>query len=167
MRHLNGLFSGLIIALLSTPLLALEKDREQPIQIEANSATFNEKAGTSTYTGDVKVTQGSFRFWSNRLTVYSKNDKMDKMIATGQPVKFRQTPEGQSEDIQGSALQMEYYGNKSLLIMLKEAKLWQGENITTSERIEYDNLNAIVQAGKKTSGSHRVKVILQPQQNTK
>ena len=165
MKHRNRLFTYLVISLFSAPLAALEGDREQPIQIEANAATFNEKSGTSTYTGNVKVTQGSIRLWSDKLVVYSKNGEMDKMISTGQPAKFRQTPSKQKEDIHGKALRMEYYGNKSQLIMLKEAKIWQGKNSTTSERIEYDSLNAIIQAGKKTSGSQRVKVVLQPRKN--
>lgn len=165
MKRLKHLLSGLVIALLSAPIAALENDREQPIQIEANAATFNEKSGTSTYTGDVKVTQGSIRLWSDKLVVYSNNGEMDKMVSTGSPAKFRQTPDRQKEDIHGTALRMEYYGSRSQLIMLKKAKIWQGKNSTTSERIEYDSLNAIIQAGKKTSGSQRVKVILQPRKN--
>jgi lipopolysaccharide export system protein LptA len=171
MKHLNQLmhrsgrkplFISLILALLSCPLLALENDRQQPIEIEANAATFDEKKGTSTYTGNVKVTQGSIRLWSQKLTVYSLRGEMEKMIATGEPVKFRQTPSLQKEDINGTALRMEFYGNQSKVIMLKKAKLWQGKNSTSSERIEYDSLNAVIQAGKKSSSSQRVKVILMP-----
>lgn len=165
MQHHNRLFAALIISLFSAAIPALESDREQPIQIEADAATYNEKSETGTYTGNVKLTQGSFRLWSDKLVVHNKNREVDKLIITGKPAKFRQTPEKQKEDVQGSALRMEYYGKGSRLIMLKEAKIWQGENSTASERIEYDSLNSIIQAGKKQSGSQRVKVILKPQNN--
>lgn len=160
-------FLAFTLAFFSASSLALENDRKQPIQIEANAATFNEKSGKSTYNGDVKVTQGSIRLWADELIVFSNNGVMEKMVATGKLVKFRQTPDSKKEDIQGSALRIEYYGEKSLLIMLKKARLWQGKNTTTSERIEYDSQNSIIKAGKKTSGSQRVRVILQPKQNKK
>lgn len=161
------LFALLALGLLPFGANSLESDRNQPIQIEANGATFNEKSGTSVYTGNVKVVQGSIRLWADRLTVYADNGSMEKMLATGKPVKFRQTPDYQGEDIQGNALTVEYYGKTARLIMLKEAKLWQGKNVTTSERIEYDSRNSIIQAGKKSSGSQRVKVILQPKRSEK
>ena len=51
---LIGLMWGI---LLSSSVLALTGDREQPIQIEANQATINNIEGIATYQGNVIVTQ--------------------------------------------------------------------------------------------------------------
>lgn len=142
---------------------ALEDDFQQPIYIEANSATYDDKKGESVYHGDVQATQGSMRVNADHMIVYITPDKkIDRIIATGNPVRFKQTPEQGKEDIKGKSLRAEYYGANSLLILLEDAVLWQGENTYASDRIEYDSKNAIVKAGEKSSNTKRVHVTLQP-----
>jgi lipopolysaccharide export system protein LptA len=67
-----------------------------------------------------------------------KNREIQKLVATGTPVKFQQTPEEGKEDVHGNALTAEYYPETQLLILIEEAVVWQGKNSTASERIEYD-----------------------------
>lgn len=159
----------IVIVLNCAPIIAwcLESDSRQPIYIESDAAMFDEKKGESIYTGDVKVTQGSMRLHSDRLIIYtveSKNDKVDKIIATGNPVRFKQKPSKGKEDIHGKSLRAEYYAGNATLILLKKAEVWQGKNTYTSERIEYDTKNSIVRAGQKNSSSKRVHVTLHPDQ---
>jgi len=146
---------------------ALENDFEQPIYIEADNATFDEKKGESTYTGKVQVTQGSMRLNSDRLVVYTQDQKADKIIATGNPVRFRQTPEEGKKEIKGKSQRAEFYATQSRIILLDKAVVWQGKNTTTSDRIEYDYKNAIVKASKKSADSKRVHVTLQPKKREK
>ena len=49
--------------LLFTPLpaSALSSDAQQPIQIEADSLVVRDKENTSTYTGNVRLNQGSLK----------------------------------------------------------------------------------------------------------
>ncbi|WP_428355471.1 lipopolysaccharide transport periplasmic protein LptA [Methyloprofundus sp.] len=141
---------------------ALEDDARQPVSIESNSGFYDDKKGLSIYTGEVVVIQGSLRMDADKVVVYMQNREIQKLVATGEPVKFKQTPEEGKEDVHGDSLTAEYYPETQLLIMIKDAVVWQGKNSTASERIEYDRISEVVKAGDSESADKRVHVILQP-----
>ena len=141
---------------------ALEGDASQPISIESNSGFYDDKKGVSIYKGEVVVIQGSMRLEAEKLVVYLENREIQKMVATGAPVKFKQTPEEGKEDVHGNSLTAEYYPETKVLIMMEEAVIWQGGNSTASERIEYDRISEVLKAGDGKSTTKRVRVILQP-----
>ncbi|RLA26220.1 MAG: lipopolysaccharide transport periplasmic protein LptA [Gammaproteobacteria bacterium] len=151
-----------INSIYSPMINALEDDANQPVTIESNSGFYDDKKGVSIYTGEVIIIQGSLRMDADKVVVHMQNREIQKLVATGKPVKFKQTPEEGQEDVHGRALTAEYYPETKLLIMLKEAVVWQGENSTASERIEYDRISAVVKAGEIGSANKRVHVILQP-----
>lgn len=149
----------------STMVWCLESDSKQPIYIESNAATYDEKKGESIYTGDVQVIQGSMQMNSDRLVIYEssvKKNKVGKIVATGRPVRFKQMPSGGKEEIRGKSFRAEYYASQNKLVLLDKAEVRQGKNTYTSERIEYDTKNSIVRAGEKDSSSKRVHVTLHP-----
>lgn len=159
----NNLFlriAGLVFLLwYSTDGYALKSDAEQPVVIDSNAATFDDKNATSIYTGNVVATQGSLEVKSDKLVVYLKDGLVDKMVATGKPARFKQMPDSGGE-ITGKALTGEYYPEQSLLILIKEAVVWQDGNTYASELIRYDSKNAVVKAGEQASDAKRVRVIL-------
>ncbi|BCG65327.1 MAG: lipopolysaccharide export system protein LptA [Methyloprofundus sp.] len=152
----------LVNFMLCSTVSALEGDSVQPITVDSDAGFYDEKKGLSIYTGDVVVIQGSMRLGADKLVVYLENREIQKMVATGRPVKFRQTPEAGKEDVHGNSLTAEYFPETKLLILLESAVVWQGENSTKSERIEYDRLREVLKAGDTTSTNKRVHVILQP-----
>jgi len=148
--------------MLNSVVFALESDSSQPILIESNSGFFDDKKGVSIYTGEVIIIQGSMRLDADKLVVYLENREIQKMVATGTPVKFKQTPEEGKEDVHGNSLIAEYYPETEVLIMMREAVIFQGGNSTTSERIEYDRISEVLMAGDDNTADKRVHVILQP-----
>ncbi len=145
---------------------ALESDTSQPISIESNAGFYDDKKGLNVYTGEVVVIQGSMRLEADKIVVYLEDRAIQKMVATGAPVKFQQTPEEGKEDVHGNSLIAEYYPETEVLIMMQEAVLWQGENSTASEKIVYDRISEVLKAGdgKPTT---RVRVVLQPKTGSK
>ncbi|MGR9073501.1 MAG: lipopolysaccharide transport periplasmic protein LptA [Gammaproteobacteria bacterium] len=143
---------------------ALKGDSDQPIYIDSNSATYDDAKGVSIYIGNVVTTQGSMKMYSDELIIYIKNGDVTKMVATGNPVRFKQTPEVGKEDITGHSLRAEYYPDKTLLVLKEDAVVKQGENAYASDLIEYDSKNSIVKAGEKTSDTKRVHVIIKPKE---
>lgn len=121
----------------------------------------------STYTGKVVIVQGTMRLDADKVVVYLQDREIKKMIATGTPVKFQQTPEAGKEDVHGNSLIIEYYPETELLVMMQKAVIWQSGNSTASERIEYDRASEVVKAGQVGSSSKRVHVILQPKSDSK
>ncbi|MBT4145524.1 MAG: lipopolysaccharide transport periplasmic protein LptA [Gammaproteobacteria bacterium] len=161
----NWLFPSYFLGLslvFSPSVFAIDGDTAQPVSIESNSGFYDDKKGVSIYTGMVIVMQGSMRMDADKVVVYMENREIQKLVATGTPVKFQQTPEEGKEDVHGKALTAEYYPETKLLIMVEEAVVWQGKNSTASERIEYDRIAEVVKAGSSGSDSKRVHVILQP-----
>lgn len=152
----------LIGTFLSLPLLALESDPDQPIYIDSNSASYDDAKQVSIYTGNVIATQGSIKIRGDRLVIYLKNGDVSKLVTTGNPAHFQQSPGKGKDDIKAQSLIGEYYPERAELVLKKKAKVTQGSNTYTSELIRYDSRHAIVRAGEKSSDSKRVRVILQP-----
>lgn len=140
---------------------ALSSDRDQPIHIEADSVTIDDRSGLSTYQGNVELRQGSMHLSAQRITVFGLRSPT-KIVAEGDPVRFRQRPDGKGQDARGEASRLEYLTDQNKLMLLGKAKLSQGDNVFQSHRIEYDVSRARVRAGEKSPGSERVRVTLQP-----
>ncbi|MBM3203782.1 lipopolysaccharide transport periplasmic protein LptA [Candidatus Woesearchaeota archaeon] len=146
---------------LALPVHALSNDAKQPIDIEADTATYEERKGETLYSGNVKATQGSLEVRGDRMVVHDKGGKTEKIVVTGNPMRLKQTPDAGKEDIRGSALRSEYFPVSGILILYDQALVWQGQNSTTSDRIEYDIRNGLFKAGITGSGRQRVHVRLQ------
>ncbi|MGR8981310.1 MAG: lipopolysaccharide transport periplasmic protein LptA [Gammaproteobacteria bacterium] len=160
----HGFLCGCLLfsVLFSRALFALESDAEQPIIIDSNTATYDDKTEISIYTGNVISVQGSIKVNSDKLTVYFVNGEVDKLLFTGNPAKFKQTPKEGKEDITGEALIGEYYPKTNLLILKNNATVWQGNGTYSSDFIEYDIKTSLVKAGEKASDAKRVRVIIKP-----
>ena len=155
----------LLLSLMHSTAWALSSDAEKPIIIDSNTATYDDKSGTSIYTGNVVSMQGSIKVNSDKLTVYFVNGEADKLVFTGDKAKFKQTPNEGDDDITGEALIGEFYPKKNLLVLMNEATVWQGNTTYSSNYIEYDIKTSLVKAGEKSSDSKRVHVVLKPKEN--
>ncbi len=151
-----------IIMATSNSVFALKSDSQQPVYIDSNTASYNEKSGTSIYSGNVVTKQGSLHIKSDKLVVYVKNGNVIKMIFTGKPAKFRQLPAVGKEEVHGEALTGEYYPEKNRLTLIEEAVVSQGSNRSASRLIIYDSKNSLIQAGEKSSDAKRVHSVFQP-----
>ena len=154
----------------SPPVLALDSDSKQPMYIESDTATYDEKKGETVYVGSVKATQGSLEALGDRMVINQKNGKTDKIVIFGRPARIKQTPEGGKGDMHGIGQRAEYFPDTGVLILYEKAMTWQGadpatsENVVTSDRIEYDTRNSLYKAGSERSGSKRVHVTIRPKE---
>ena len=154
---------GLAVLAAFSPLaaLALSSDREPPMYIEADRADIDDKNGVSVYTGNVKVTQGTFQLLADKLTVHINDSQIQKAVATGNPARYKQRPDGKDEDIEAEALQMEYYASPERIVLRERAVASQGGDEFRSDKIVYDIKKDIVNAGTG-KGDSRVHITLQP-----
>ena len=156
----TGMISGCLWGLV-LPVHALSNDARQPIDIEADTATYEERKGETLYSGNVKASQGSLEVRGDRMVVHDKGGKTEKIVVTGNPMRLKQTPDAGKEDIRGTAQRSEYFPVTGILILYDQAQVWQGQNSTSSDRIEYDIKNGLFKAGIAGSGHQRVHVRLQ------
>jgi len=159
-------FMACLLALMM-PLsaLALSSDKQQPIHIEADSVVINDSQGTAVYRGNVHYSQGSTHLQADEVTLYSSDrQKVDKVVAKGNPAKFSQRPDNQDQDMRGEAGHIEYYAADERVILEQDAHLWQGKNEFSGSRIEYDTAKQVVKALTSGEEAGRVQVIIQPHQ---
>lgn len=151
--------------LLAEPLLAATPQplilSREPIEIEADRVELDEPKGESTYHGNVKVHQGDMHMFSDTLKVHVQDGKIERLTATGDPVKMSRDIE---PPVKAQAQQLEYYAEQGLVVVQGQAHVWQGLNEFSGDHIEYLIEKELVSAVKGNTTDSRVRVILHPQQ---
>lgn len=143
--------------------IALSTDQDQPILVEADSVEIDEASGVSVYQGQVDVKQGSIHITADKVTVYQKEKRTDRVLAVGAPVRFQQKTD-KGKLVKGNARQVEYQVSSDELTLSGDALLTQGEDRFSSDRIVYDRKNAQVKAGASAQGRQRVRITINPNQ---
>ena len=153
---------GVFLSLSAPPLQALTSDRDKPIELEADQAELDESRGVSIYTGNVVVVQGTMRLSGDKVTVYTVDGSPQRLVTEGNPARFRQRPDGKSEDVIATAKELEHLVSEDLLKLRGDALVIQDGDEFQGDRMEYhiatDKLNASTDEGSTS----RVKITLQP-----
>ena len=164
---------SLVFVMMVSGAHALSTDSQQPIEIEADFAELDDAEGRTVYVGNVIVTQGSIRMTGDKLRVHFSADKdLEHVYMEGRPAIFKQTPDGNKEDVQGEGLLIEYHAKESTLHLIQKAKLTQGDRLFEGDRINYDTQKSVITARAQprsetpASGTPpkrgRVKIIIPP-----
>jgi lipopolysaccharide export system protein LptA len=163
MKKLIILLIGLCTSLQA---FAEAADRDKPIELEADSLSVNDAKKTSTYTGNVILTQGTLIIRAAKLIVREDKEGFQHSTSTGNPTTFKQKREGKNEYMEGSAQRIEYDGRMDKVQLYTRAWVKRGEDIVHGDYISYDaNAEyAEVIGGVKSEGggTGRVKAIIQP-----
>lgn len=124
---------------LTAPAMALSTDKDQPIEVEADTAELDDINKVSVYTGNVVVVQGSIRMTGDKMTVYqTEKDDLDHLIMLGKPATYRQLPDGKQIYDEAEALRMEYHEIANRVILIDKAVVTQEGLRFSGDRIEYD-----------------------------
>lgn len=135
-------------------------DTEQPLHIESDTAEFNDRTGISVYRGDVRVTQGTMVLTGNVVTVVAPDQLIKTITAEGDLSTFHQINDD-GEQIDAQAEHMEYDATTNKLILLRRARIDKTEHSFASERIEYNIVTKIIDAGDPANGN-RVRMTIIP-----
>jgi lipopolysaccharide export system protein LptA len=142
---------------------ALESDRDQPIELAADSVDIDEGKGVSVYRGNVDVRQGSIRLRADVVTIHQSDRGPSKVVAEGRPVKFQQ--QSTQGPVQGEARRVEYEVASENLVLIGDALLVQDKDSMRSDRIVYDRVKSMVKAGAAAKGTERVRISIEPPGN--
>lgn len=150
----------------STIAMAESSDRDQPIDLEADAVEVDDAKQTSTYIGNVILTQGTLVIKADKLIVREDKNGFQHSTSLGNPTTFKQKRTGKDEWLQGSALRIEYDGRMDKVKLFKKAWVKRGEDIVHGDYIMYDAIAeyAEVKGGTKsaTNPTGRVKAVIQP-----
>jgi lipopolysaccharide export system protein LptA len=161
-----------LVALLlvpTLPVMALPQDSHQPIRIQANSATLDERRNTAVYKGNVIITQGSMRLTGNRVTLNTDGDgAVSKIISQGSPATYAQTPGANDGEVNARAQTIEYFADGERIVLIDQARLEQRGNTFEGDYVSYDINQQVVDAGRPASSETgepgRIEIVIQPRQ---
>jgi lipopolysaccharide export system protein LptA len=151
---------------LTTPCRAERADRDQPIQLEADQVTIDDIGQTSTFTGNVKLTQGTMQLLGDKINVSRKEGGFKLVNIYGNTASFRQKREGLEEFIEGYGEHIEYdtrnatvdfYGRARVKRALDEVR---GEHITYSMKTETFQVSGA--PASPDTPAQRVRAVLLP-----
>ena len=148
-----------------TNVFALQSDKEQPIYIEADRVAIDDRKGVSEYSGNVRLSQGSMVLEADKITVYSPQRKIRRVVAKGDPVRYQQRLDRNDAEIRGQAKIIEYDARHAVLRLKENAQLSRNRSVFSGSYIEYNSIKDIVQASTRVGADQRVRVILQPEKD--
>ncbi len=142
---------------------ALTTDTDQPIYIDSDSQHLDMKSNRVTFSGDVKLKQGSININAEKIVVTRNkaDDSLKKIEAFGNPATFSQlTDEGKT--LKGQAKELFYEVASDELTMKNGAQLAQDESLIRGNTITYkiSSQKLMADGGK----NKRVTTVLQPTQ---
>jgi len=154
---------GLALVMAGAPLapgLAAQADRNQPIKVQADKKVTKYQEGTSVYTGDVVIDQGSLHATGQRATLYLEDGQLVRAVLEGRPATFRERDD-QGDLVEGKANEADYRTADGNVVLTGEAWLKRSGDEIRSDRITYNLDSEVVEAGE-TGGGSRVEMTLQP-----
>jgi lipopolysaccharide export system protein LptA len=164
MRH--SLMLALLLCTTSTIALAEKADSSKPIEVNADSASLDQKQGVNVFEGNVVITQGTLNMRAQKTITTQDASGRQQLLATGSPVYFRQKLDGKNEYVDGHASRVDYDSANNTVVLTGKAQVKRGKDIVNGEQITYNTVTEIYQVkgqgGSNTAG--RVTIILQPQE---
>lgn len=168
-----GFFPGLQNLLLATSLslcapacFAEHADRDKPLLLEADQVLIDDMHKTSTFTGNVRLVQGTMLIRGDKIEVLKNSDGFQQAKAYGNTASFRQKREGSDEYLEGYGERIEYdtrtgtvdfYGQARVKRELDEVR---GDHITYSMKTETFQVSG--GASSVNTPPKRVRAVLQP-----
>lgn len=161
-NKLRGLCAALLLWL-PAAAQALPDDHNQPINISADRASINERTGITVYTGNVEIRQGSMLIKGARVELHRQGNGVSRIISTGSPAEFHQQPEADASPTRAYGLRMDYQVNRQEVTITESARVDQGQDSFSGERIVYNMEKAVVNAfGSDDANGERVRMVIQP-----
>lgn len=156
--------------LLVNPARAEKADRGKPINLEADSVTLDDLRKTGIYQGNVILIQGTLMMRADKVDVSRDDSGLKTVIATGNPVSFRQKRDGVDEYVEAYAPRVEFDNLKGLLELSGGARLRKGEDEIRGSVITYNTQTEfykVVGQQNAQTPAGRVHIIIHPKPQAK
>jgi len=151
-----------LLLTLSLATTAASAAQGEPVKISADTLELDQKQQSTTYSGNVLLTQGEMRLTADSLTVFVKDGKLGRIEAHGNPARFDSRLKD-GTPVSGEAAEIRFDSAAGLLTLIGDGRLTQGQNRIENDHIEYDLNRGNLKAGGKKA-KKRVEVIFQPSQ---
>ncbi|MGA7750374.1 MAG: lipopolysaccharide transport periplasmic protein LptA [Gallionella sp.] len=142
-------------------------DRNQPVHLEADQVLMDDTQQISTFTGNVRLSQGTLLLSGDKIVVVEDKDGFKHATVYGNTAEFRQKREGFDQYVEGYGERIEYDTRTETLNFHEKARLKRGLDEVSGDNIVYNTKSEIfrVNGNDANSGNvppQRVRAVLQP-----
>lgn len=166
-QPVNKLLLATLLLLCTPSCFAERADSDKPIHLEADQVLVDDAKQISTFTGNVKLTQGTLLIRGDKIVVTQDPDGFKRGTAYGKTASFRQKREGLDEYVEGYGERIVYDTRNETVDFYGQARLKReldevlGEHITYSSETEIFQVNGSGTSTESTP-SKRVRAVMQP-----
>ncbi|CAD9194396.1 MAG: lipopolysaccharide transport periplasmic protein LptA [Acinetobacter bohemicus] len=156
-----------LVVLSSATALAIPADRNQAISLVADRATYNEKTGITTYTGNVIIEQGTMKLQADSIVAnLNAKREISTITATGRPARFQQQVDVNKGLAKGQAQKIIYNAETGIITLSGGALLQQNGASIRGNTLKYSMNKGDVEAtgtpNSSGSSSGRVQIVIPP-----
>jgi len=145
----------------SGPAYALKSDRQQPLEVKADSTEGTLGDGTATLRGHVEINQGSLLIRADLANVEKVEGRVRRIKLNGSPVYLQQEIEDQGK-VTAEARQVDYEVASGLVTLTGSADVMHPQYHISGDVLKYD-LNIQHFQGSGGDGDGRVRIQLDPE----
>ena len=141
---------------------ALESDRLQPLEVNADSTDGTLGDGVTKLNGHVEIRQGSLLIRADSAEVEKVDGKVRQIILIGNPASLEQEIEDLGL-VQARARRIEYKVGSGIVVLIGEAEVHHPQYEVSGDRLRYDlNVQHFEGSGDE-NGNSRVHIRLDPE----
>jgi lipopolysaccharide export system protein LptA len=161
---INRTRSWLLLSLLclSLPLMALESDRQEPLEVSANSTDGTLGDGVTTLRGNVDIRQGTLRITADEAEVNKVDGRVNSVTFRGQPAFLEQEIEEQGL-VQATANVIDYQVASGIVTLTGNADVKHPQYQISGELLTYDLNIQHFQGSGDGNGNGRIHIRLDPE----
>ena len=143
---------------------ALPSDASQPIRLLADKATYSERTGVTSYSGNVIIEQGTLKITADNITLNLDDKRSIKTaVATGLPATMQQIVTQEKGLAKGRANRIDYNALTGIITLTGNAKLTQAGASFSGNTIRYSLKLGDVEAN--AGDGRRVELVFPPNES--
>lgn len=145
-------------------------DRDKPLLLEADQVLIDDMHKTSTFTGNVRLSQGTMLIRGEKIEVMKYSDGFQQAKAYGNTASFRQKRDGSDEYLEGYGERIEYDTRAGTVDFFGQARVKREMDEVRGDHITYNMKTETFQVSGGASSvdtpPKRVRAVLQPRQKS-
>ncbi len=161
MRFASLIAVGALLMLAAAPAAALKSDRQQPLDVKADSTEGTLGDGTATLRGNVEIRQGSLLIQADVARIDKVEGRVRRFEFDGSPVHLQQQIE-QEGLVSAEARKVEYEVATGIVTLTGAADVTHPQYHISGEVLRYDmNIQHFEGSGRDDQG--RIRIRLDPE----
>lgn len=160
-RFKFSILAGLFLMVCTAPLHALKTDRQQPLDVKADSTDGTLGDGVTTLKGNIEIRQGTLLVQADVANVSKAEGRVKRIELTGEPVHLQQEIENEGL-VTAEAAKIEYEVASGIVTLTGAADVVHPQYRISGEKLIYDmNVQHFQGAGGDDNG--RIQIRLDPE----